>query len=138
MYYIIQFAKNVKNAHIYKLEDAIIQNGDAKYMYNFSKELRLINEKLEDAIIETKNVYYIRLFLKKVRGENLLRPLEYRRDTLKLTKALMETIKMEEDNNKEFLLEDFKLCMEKDICNDYIEEIKDLFQDTPKKRVKRK
>ena len=70
--YIYNFAKNVKGVNIEKLENSIIETNDAMYIYQFARDVKGANiEKLENAIIETKNVEYIYLFARDIKGVNL-------------------------------------------------------------------
>ena len=62
--YIIDFACNIQNADMDKLEDTIIALGDAKYIYEFLVKVmaskgKVNVEKLVNAIIATKNAKYI-------------------------------------------------------------------------------
>ena len=50
----------------------VIETKDAKYIYNFAKNVKGVNiEKLENAIIEIKNAEYIYLFARDVKGANM-------------------------------------------------------------------
>ena len=70
--YIYNFAKNVKGVNIEKLENAIIETNDAMYIYQFARDIKGANiEKLENAIIATNLVKFMQEFAKNVKGANI-------------------------------------------------------------------
>ena len=70
--FIFYFARDVKGASIEKLEDAIIQIGNAEFMYDFSEFIEGANiPKLEDAIIQTGNAEFMFYFAKSQKGANI-------------------------------------------------------------------
>ena len=70
--FIFYFARDVKGASIEKLEDAIIQIGNAEFMYDFSEFIEGANiPKLEDAIIQTGNAEWINRYAMEIEGANI-------------------------------------------------------------------
>ena len=55
------------------MEDAIIATGDAEYIYYFARDVKDANiKKLENAIMETKNAKYICCFIQVMYGSSII------------------------------------------------------------------
>ena len=66
--YIYQYAKEIPEANIEKLEEAICRTQNAKYIYKFAQCIVKVNiSKLEDAIIQTKDYKVIMDFIKNIK-----------------------------------------------------------------------
>ncbi len=71
-----------KVAELERLEDSIIQSGDAKCIFYYAKNIKVADiPKLEDALIKTGDAYYIYFFARGVKGA----------DIAKLWKAIQAT-----------------------------------------------
>ena len=69
---IYAYTKCVSGINLEKFEDAIIESGDAFYMYHFTHDVKGVNvSKMEDAIIKSGNACYIYLFARNIDGADI-------------------------------------------------------------------
>lgn len=68
--YIYQYAKEIPEANIEKLEEAICKTKNAEYIYKFAFDIKLRNlSKLEEAICRTQNAKYIYEFANRIQSK---------------------------------------------------------------------